>query len=324
MSGFYPFINVAVNVEWSDGNYNINNNKKFKEHGRPNSIYTKQIFENGLKGVILSGLTLSSNGNACWSGHDQIPMNWALPLSKVLKDSGKRVGVSFGGINESTQDVSSKFSIEQLEKIYIDVIEMYEIDHLDICLMGSLNNVDFILKALKKVIEKYPHITISLTLPASTHGLNPTGMTIISKVKENQLINNNNNNNLIINLITMGFYNDDWKNNMDKDIISVIKNLKDQLNSLYPSLNDDQLYQRIAITPMIGKNPDTSILSFENVKVISNFAKEKNLGFLSMWNLNRDNPRDNQDAIESDEISSLNPNQKQSCQYIKAFNGSEN
>ncbi|KAN0007076.1 hypothetical protein ACTFIU_005270 [Dictyostelium citrinum] len=307
MSRFYPFINVAVNVEWND-------DKKFKEHGRPNSIYTKQIFENGLEGVILSGLTLSSNGNACWSGHDQIPMNWALPLSKVLKDSGKRVGVSFGGINESTQDVSSKFSIEQLEKIYLEAIEMYEADHLDICLMGSLNNVDFILKALKKVIEKNPQLIISITLPASTHGLNPTGMTIISKVKENQL------NNIIVNLITMGFYNDDWKNNMEKDIISVIKNLGEQLNSLYPSVNDDQLYQRIAITPMIGKNPDTSILSFENAKVISNFAKENNLAFISMWNLNRDNPRD-PDDIESDEISSLNPNQIQSCQYIKAFKG---
>ncbi|KAN0031423.1 hypothetical protein ACTFIV_005287 [Dictyostelium citrinum] len=305
MSRFYPFINVAVNVEWND-------DKKFKEHGRPNSIYTKQIFENGLEGVILSGLTLSSNGNACWSGHDQIPMNWVLPLSKVLKDSGKRVGISFGGINESTQDVSSKFSIEQLEKIYLEAIEMYQADHLDICLMGSLNNVDFILKALKKVIEKNPQLIISITLPASTHGLNPTGMTIISKVKENQL------NNIIVNLITMGFYNDYWKNNMEKDIISVIKNLREQLNSLFPSVNDDQLYRRIAITPMIGKNPDTSILSFENAKVISNFAKENNLAFISMWNLNRDNPRD-PDDIESDEISSLNPNQIQSCQYIKAF-----
>ncbi|KAN0045470.1 hypothetical protein ACTA71_005848 [Dictyostelium dimigraforme] len=311
MPKFYPFVNVAVNVEWSD-------DKKFKEHGRPNSIYTKQIFENGLEGVILSGLTLSSNGNACWSGHDQIGMNWALPLSKVLKDSGKRVGVSFGGFNESTQDVSSKFSIEQLEKIYLKAIEMYEMDHLDICLMGSLNNVDFILKALKKVVERYPQLIISITLPASTHGLNPTGMAIITKAKENKL------DNIIINLISMGFYNDDWKNTMEKDIISVIKNLREQLNSLYPSLNDDQLYQKIAITPMIGKNPDTSILSFENAKTISRFSKENNLGFISMWNLNRDNPRDDPEDIESDETSSLNPNQKQSSQYLKAFKCLEN
>ncbi|KAK5583255.1 hypothetical protein RB653_004846 [Dictyostelium firmibasis] len=215
---------------------------KFKQHGRPNSVYTKQIFKNDIKGVILSRLTLSSGGKPCWGGHDQIEMNWALPLSKVIKDSGKRVGVSFGGIGESIQDLSICLTIEQLEKIYIQVIDMYEIDHLD--------------------------ILTSITLPASTHGLNPTGMSIIIKAKDNQL------DNIIINLITMGFYDDNWKNNMENDIFCVVKNLREQLNFLYPSLNDIQLYQRIAITPMIGKNHDTSILTVENAKNIS-FCKRE-------------------------------------------------
>lgn len=228
---FTPYIDVSVNAEWSDWqNY---------PNGRPNPVYSKQVIDWDVSGLILAFITLSVNNTACWAAQPTMPLDWAVPLAEDINFKDKKVIISFGGA--SNNDISTKFTVSELEKVYLEVIELYNAAGLDFDLENGLYNLDKICDAIKLVQATKPDINISFTLPKMPEGLVSTGLDIINKAKEKEI-------NFIINAMAMDYYQG-TDNNMGEVAVDAAKNIKIQLGELYPTLTEQELYTKIAITP---------------------------------------------------------------------------
>ncbi|KAM9986684.1 hypothetical protein ACTFIY_011084 [Dictyostelium cf. discoideum] len=294
-----PFIDVSINADWGDWQHYPN--------GRPNPIYSQQAIDYNVFGLVFGFITLSSNNTPCWAAQPTMTMDWALPLAKEIQEKGKKVIVSFGGA--SNQDISTKFTVEELIQTYDTVITDYTAYGLDFDLENGLFNDKNIALALKSIQSKYPTLLISLTLPTLPTGLTPKGLESVNAFKDQGL-------NFIVNGMAMDYYMEEWREKMGEAAIQCVTSIKNQLKTVYPSLSDSEAYGKVAITPMIGLNDDLSMFTIDDAAKTSTFAKSNSIGFTSSWDLNRDNPSL---FTYVDLTTSSNPNQKTSGEYTETF-----
>lgn len=297
---FTPFIDVTINALWSDWeNYPA---------GRPNPLYSQQVKDWRVDGLILGFLTLSPSRQACWAAQDTMPLDWATPLAQELKNAGKRVIISFGGAANS--DISSVFNVSQLVETYETVINTLNADGLDFDLENGLFDAHKICEAAKNLQSEKPDITLSFTLPVMPSGLTDAGMGIITLAKKAGL-------NFIINGMAMDYYDPAVDGAMGTAATAAANSIRDQLSTLYPSDSQEALNARIAITPMIGRNDDPSeMFTLADADLLGKFSATNKLSFLSMWSLNRDNPSS---ADHADSVSSSNPEQTVAGEYSHHF-----
>jgi chitinase len=69
-----------------------------------------------------------------------------------------------------------------------------------------------------------------------------------------------------------------------------IDGLAQQLRGLDPQLTLAQAYRLSGATAMIGKNDDDEVFSLDNARSLVAYAKAKQLGLLSFWAIQRDQP----------------------------------
>ncbi|KAF2071894.1 hypothetical protein CYY_006796 [Polysphondylium violaceum] len=293
-----PFIDVTVNAEWSDWqNY---------PEGRPNPIYSQQVIDYNLDGLILGFITLSTSNTACWASQPTMHLDWALPLAEDIQKLNKKVIVSFGGASNS--DISTKFSVDDLVHTYNQTITMYNAYGLDFDLENGLYNIDNICEALVKVVASNPSIRISFTLPTMPEGLTPVSLGLVQKAKDSDLV-------VTVNGMAMDYYQGETVD-MGAKAIQTIDSIKSQLQTLYPSESEVVCYSRTAITPMIGLNDDLSMFTIPDSTSVGQYCLSKSIAFVSFWDLNRDNPSY---FTYVDLNSSSNPHQQKSGDYSKAF-----
>jgi hypothetical protein len=95
-----------------------------------------------------------------------------------------------------------------------------------------------------------------------------------------------------VNLMTMdyGAYYSSG-NTMGALALSALTDANTQLKSLLPSLSDSDAWHMLGATPMIGQNDVSSeTFTLDDARVLVAFAKEKHLGLVSFWAINRDQP----------------------------------
>jgi chitinase len=63
-----------------------------------------------------------------------------------------------------------------------------------------------------------------------------------------------------------------------------------QLRGLLPGLDAAQAYRRLGATAMIGKNDDDETFSLDNARALVGYARAHQLGLLSFWAIQRDQP----------------------------------
>src|SRR5262249_39288153 len=70
---------------------------------------------------------------------------------------------------------------------------------------------------------------------------------------------------------------------------SAVSDAAAQLQGLIPGLSSAQAFAMLGATPMIGVNDVTSeVFSLDDARSLVAFAKQKNLGLLAFWAINRD------------------------------------
>ncbi|RJL49654.1 chitinase [Pectobacterium carotovorum] len=292
---FTPYIDVTINALWSDWqNY---------PDGRPNSLYSKQAVEWGVGGLIFGFITLSPSRKACWAAQDSMPLNWAVPLANELNASNRDVVISFGGAANS--DISTAFSVQELISTYQQAIDEYHAAGLDFDLENGLYNVRNICQALSTIQKNNPKVRLSFTLPTMPSGLTGTGLAIVQQAADAKL-------DFIVNAMAMDYYDPQYAHNMGLAAIDAAKSICAQLKNM----SIDGGYRKVAITPMIGLNDDLSIFKLADATMLATFAKEQSLGFLGIWDFNRDNPSS---YTYVDLTTSSNPEQKKSGEYCQHF-----
>lgn len=295
---FCPFIDVSVNAAWDDWqNY---------PDGRPNPAYSAAAIKYKMDMLFLGFLTADVNGNAAWSAQEKMPVAWAQPLSKELSDGGVKVSVSFGGA--ANHDISYVQSVNELVVTYQQVIGQLNASHLDFDFENGLYNEDRAFSALAIIKEKHPDLTLSLTLPTMPTGLTGVGLSLVKKSVDSGLA-------MKVNGMAMDYFSPDYTD-MGAAAVMAANSIKNQLAGYYPSLSEDELYDLVQITPMIGVNDDQTMFTFDDVDVITGHAKNVGLNLVSMWSLNRDKPGDSPWA---DAGSSGNPEQTKEFEYSERF-----
>lgn len=301
MSTLYlPFIDVTINAEWSDWQH--------YPQGRPNPLYAQQAGEWGADGLVFGFITLSPSNKPCWAASDVMPLEWALPLAEELNSQGLKTVISFGGA--ANPDISTHFSVTELEEIYLATIDMYGAQGLDFDLENDLYDAPKICAALKKVSAKKPDVRISFTLPTLPAGLTGVGMGIVHLAKQSGL-------DFSINGMAMDYYDEVADADMGKAAVNAAISIHAQLAMVYPDLSDAERYAKVGITPMIGQNDDPQgMFKLDDVNTLTRFAKLNPLSFIGIWSFNRDNPSHYNYV---DLTTSSNPEQKVPGEYSLLF-----
>ncbi|MBU9808961.1 hypothetical protein J1781_24515 [Rahnella sp. C60] len=303
-NSYLPFIDVTINALWSDWQQYPN--------GRPNPIYYEQALRWKIDGLIFGFLTLDTETNTpCWAASSAMPLEWALPLADELNSAGLSVIISFGGAANS--DISTHFSIVELEEIYIATIDMYGAKGLDFDLENGLFDAAKICAALKRVVSLRPDVAISFTLPTLPTGLNLSGVEILRLAKNAGL-------EFSVNGMAMDYGDPDndpaTQTDMGRAAVEAALSISTQLLLLYPDLSEARRLAKVAVTPMIGLNDDASMFKLDDVNTLTRFAKLNPLSFIGIWSFNRDHPSG---YTYVDLETSSNPEQRVAGEYSQLF-----
>ena len=213
----------------------------------------------------------------------------------AFRAAGGHLKASFGGAdgtyleNGCSDDASMAKAIEA----FVDETGITDLD-FDVEQGGAMNSEVNARrsKALKRV-QDTKGIKVAFTLPAFPRDkwATPGGMTaaaldvVKSAVSAGVKISH-------VNLMTMdygGYYSTGYK--MGDLAVSAVTDAAIQLKSVIPSLTDAQAFAMLAATPMIGQNDvGSEVFSLEDARILIAFAKEKHLGLVSFWAINRDQP----------------------------------
>jgi chitinase len=132
--------------------------------------------------------------------------------------------------------------------------------------------------ALAKV-QADKHIRVAFTLPVNADGLDSLGLDIVKTALAAGVKIS------FVNVMTMDYGNG---TNLGNTPIASVDATAKQLQTLIPSLSSDAAYRMTGATAMIGHNDDTSVFSLANATTLVAYAKQKRLGLVSFWAIQRD------------------------------------
>lgn len=298
---FSPYTDLTINTHWS------------AEYQAMEPMDLKKITsEHHIKALHLAFITDSGNCQPAWGaqGAYSLENQWGKHVIDALAKEGLELTVSFGGA--SGNDLSMRCNEHQLAAIFEKTMAIYHAEKLDFDVENGTANVPTLISALTVFQQKNPNIKLSFTLPVLPEGLTKPGKDLIFAALQSKLKFN-------INIMTMD-YGPYYSGDMGDYAKQAATALFDYLRNMSPLASNDDLWQLIELTPMIGVNDvATEEFSLKNAAAVSHFVHEKKLGGFSMWSLTRDKPCADKWASPT---CSGNHLQKNEYDFVRAFLGS--
>lgn len=215
----------------------------------------------------------------------------------AFRQSGGQLILSFGGANGTYLEAAC--TVDQMVAQIDALIASSGIKTLDFDVEGgavgnaAANSVRS--AALKKLQTKYSDLKISFTLavaPPVTYGwgtdqggLTAASLEVVqSAVRAGVKVNR-------VNLMAMdyGNYYTNGRTDLGQLAIDAATRVREQLRPVFAGYSEAQLWDLIGITPMIGINDVASeIFTVTHAQKVADFAKQKGVGLLSYWALQRD------------------------------------
>ncbi|WP_165003316.1 MULTISPECIES: carbohydrate-binding protein [unclassified Enterococcus] len=206
---------------------------------------------------------------------------------RELRQNGGDAAVSFGGLNsgafwEVTQDE------DLLYNAYMEVVQGYGLTRVDYdveaAAMGYEENLANA-KAVKRVQEA-TGVEVTLTLPVMDTGLISTGLDVLRAYLEAGVELTN------LNLMTMcyGPVVPDYAQGSLDAVDNTMVQLKDYYRTYTgKTLTTEQAYAKLGTTPSIGFESEAHpYFTTEMFDKVVQHAKERKLGMVSYWSMNRD------------------------------------
>jgi chitinase len=253
--------------------------------------------------AVLSFVT-SHSGQPCepsWGGSYELEQADAkLGLDgqvDTFRRAGNDVAVSFGG-QRGTELAVACTDEDALAAAYTAVINRYGIDTVDLDVEGAAaadpaasRRRAAVMARLQAERPADQPLKVWLTLPVSAQGLTPEAEASVETMLEAgaELAG--------INIMTMNFEPLRPGQTMLEASVSAAEGTHRALKGLYEQagkpLDDAVLWNKIGLTPMIGRNDvKDQVFSQEDAEGLNTFALERGIGRLSMWSLNRDSACD--------------------------------
>jgi chitinase len=144
-------------------------------------------------------------------------------------------------------------------------------------------------KVIARIQQKYPSLYISFTLPSSTNGVIQDGVRLLQNAISNGVRVD------MVNIMVMDYYDNNLGSRWGQTAVASGEGTVQTLRGLYPQKSTAELYKMLGLTAMIGKNDDNTVFSVADTITISNYAKDKNIGLISFWSIERDQTGTNGD-----------------------------
>lgn len=212
-----------------------------------------------------------------------------------LRQLGGATAVSFGGMNNNELAVSCK-DTKTLTDAYRQIVDRYDLTTIDLDIEGNaLTNTaaaDRRAQAIAALQKERAAIgkplTVWLTLAADPNGLTSQGQGIVAHTLAGGVELEG------VNIMTMDFGASkpaSWS--MSRAAESAADAAHGQLDALYRNAGTDfgseTLWRKLGLTVMVGQNDIAGeIFTLNDASTMNSFAKDKGLGRLSMWSMNRD------------------------------------
>lgn len=220
---------------------------------------------------------------------------------KEFRAQGGDVLVSFGGENGTPlQDVYD--NAEELADKYIEIVEHYGLTTIDFDIEGAHvrdkeaweRNNDAIKIMQDKLGDEAPDVWY--TFPVLPTGLvgegtdNDAYNVLQDAVQKKVNVHG-------VNIMTMCFGpsfvtgpTDTYHTYVEQASESLAGQIKRIYSDANQDLTDSQIYQKIGLTPWVGKSSQANeTFTQSDAKALLAYANEKQIGMLSFWSLNRDN-----------------------------------
>ncbi|MGW7003542.1 chitinase [Streptomyces sp. NPDC054933] len=195
---------------------------------------------------------------------------------KALKSAGGDVIISFGG-EAGGELAQTCTSVSQLTAAYTKVVTTYGVTRLDFDIEGGVlddssanSRRDQALAALQKA---NPSVRIDYTVPVDPTGLESNALGLLKDAKSKGVNVN------LVNIMTMDFGNG---HNALADAESAANATHGQLAGIYGG-SSSQVWGRIGLTPIAGKNDDNEDFTQSNATTLERFAAAKGVQELSFW-----------------------------------------
>jgi chitinase len=251
---------------------------------------------------VALGFVVADPGDACepsWGGYysldqaaDELELDRRIAQ---LRAAGGDALVSFGGQANEELAVACE-DPDALRDAYRTVIERYQATTIDLDIEGpALNDTASIERRATVLAELQQQLRadgqeldVWLTLPVSTEGLTAEGLAVVETTMDAGL------DLLGVNLMTMNFASE---SDPTEDMLTASQDAVDataaQMRRLYLArdvqLTETERWARIGATPMIGQNDvDGEVFTLDDAEAFVAFARDRGLGRVSTWSLNRD------------------------------------
>jgi len=241
-------------------------------------------WKNGVTSATLAFvISDSSNPLKIWS-----QITACFPDIASFIASGGYLIISCGGANgpymESTMTEDQQFNaLDQL-------IQATSVSYLDFDVEGgepsNISHNQQRANVIKRLQAKYPNLKISFTIAV----LYVTQWQQAIQSPELALIYNAIQSGVVLDRVNAMVMDCGYDNsgNWGGTTQGIIESMKTQLGTFYPSKSSQQLYGMIGVTPMIGKNDNGSTFTLQDAQTVAIYAKQKGIGMISYWALQRD------------------------------------
>lgn len=259
---------------------------------------TDYMNQTGINKFIFSFITYDSEGNPSWGGYDKQQVGQNDKYIDEIRANGGDIILSFGGANASNVPdatnadlAATNKSPEELAALYEAILKNYDAHIIDFDIEGLLVQDSASLEKRAQAVailqdsykEQGLPLQVMVTLPVLETGLTNDGVNVLKTFRQNNATIDT------VNIMAMDYGHP--VDDMGTAAVQAAESLKDQLATVYPEYSDEQLYQMIGITPMIGQNDSgNEIFTLENQKTLLDWANKNDIRMLSFWSTNRDNP----------------------------------
>ncbi len=208
----------------------------------------------------------------------------------ALRGAGDAVRISFGGAG-GTDLASACDSVEKLTAAYRTVVDSYQPDGVDFDVegrtladrAGNTRRVAAIRATQEAARRAGRELSVSFTLPAGRDGVPPDGVRLLrDSVAAGITIS-------AVNVMVMNY---GWGvDDLGDEAVRQAGLAHDLVRRLWPELTDRDAWQRVALSPMVGRNDvPGEIFHPEDARTVVEFATGRGVGWLSYWSVERDRP----------------------------------
>jgi hypothetical protein len=243
-----------------------------------------------------------------------------LPDGRAFVAAGGRLTLSFGGAQGIYAEVALT-NEDALMSLLEDAMVRAGTRRLDWDIEGeTLKNTAATARrarVLKRLQDKYPDIHITFTLPGWFEGVDNNSLDLLrGLIAAGVQID-------CVNIMAMSF----GEGNMQTELtaphtmahaiqVCMDESIK-QVAALYPGRTPAQVNAMMSVCPMIGKNDDGVILTFEDARQVTAWALAKGIPQITFWSFQRDR----QQATGNPSLGGYSGVAQSDYQYLKIFSG---